>query len=117
MFVGENKDEPIGFVFASHENWSTEAHQFYDHVKNDAETPAEVKAKMGTVAFEDINSFVPLQAADHLAFETYHYRNDPPGSFRPAMNRLMDWPQNHGKHYDERSLLQYIELCQKEGLF
>jgi hypothetical protein len=51
----------------------------------DEETPDDVRRRMGAVALEDMEKFVPLQAADHLAFESYHYRNDPRGTLRPAI--------------------------------
>jgi Protein of unknown function (DUF3800) len=119
MFLGEDQNEPIGFVFASHKKWSIEAHQFYDNLKADPNTPDDVRQRMGSVAFDDAEEFIPLQAADHLAFETYHYMNDPPGTCRPAMNLLMDEErrQNHGSYYDEKGILSYIEKCKKEGIF
>lgn len=116
IFLGEDKDEPIGFVFAN-ARWATYALGFYNHLKADTETPDEVRAKMGACAFKGIDGSIPLQAADHLAFETYHHMNDPPGTVRPAMNRLRDWPQNYGKYYNEKDLIRYVELCKHEGIF
>lgn len=116
VFIGPDKDEPIEFVFAN-SRWAKYALQFYNHIKDDGDTPLEVKSKMGACAFEDIDRFIPLQAADHLAFETYHYMNDPPGTFRPALNRLMGWQQNYGKYYQEKDLIRYVELCKQEGIF
>ena len=52
MFVGENPDEPIAFVFAAHPKWSLEAHQFYEQVKNDENTPIDVRCRMRAIAFE-----------------------------------------------------------------
>ena len=117
MFLGESQDEPIGFVFANHPIWSIEAHEFYDELKNDPETPDDVRRRMGAIAFEDMEKFIPLQAADHLAFESYHYMNDPPGGSRPAMNLFMDWHQNHGSYYNERVLNEYIKLMRRAGVF
>jgi hypothetical protein len=119
MFIGENQNEPIGFVFAKHEKWSLEAHRFYQELEQGRETPEDVRRRLGPIAFEDIEEFIPLQASDHLAFETYHYMNDPPGTSRPAMNILMDWDrqQNHGTYYDEKGILSYIEEMKKEGIF
>lgn len=116
MFVGESNDEPIGFVFASHKKWSIEALQFYNQVKDDPETPKDVQRRMGAIAFEDMENFIPLQVADHLAFETYHAMNDPPEARRPAMRLLMDWDQNHGSYYHELGILNYIEKCRAEGV-
>jgi Protein of unknown function (DUF3800) len=117
MFVGENIDEPVAFVFAAHKRWSLAAHEFYNSVKGDVNVPLEVRGRMGAIAFEDLDKFIPLQAADHLAFECYHYMNDPPRTWRPTMKRLMDWPQNHGRYYNEEGLLTYIQHCKAEGLF
>ena len=60
MFLGENPNEPIGFVFAAHKKWSLEAHEFYNYVKNHKNTPNDLRERMGAVAFEDIEKFVPL---------------------------------------------------------
>ncbi len=116
MFIGENQDEPIGFVFADHVRWSVEALDLYRRLKADSDTPPEVARRMGSIAFDKIDRFIPLQAADHLAFESFHYMTDPPGTSRPAMNRLLDWPQNHGRFYREPELLQYIERATQEGI-
>ena len=104
-------------MFANTELWAEETHKFYDMLKVDEETPDDVRRRMGAVAFEDMEKFVPLQAADHLAFESYHYRNDPRGTHRPVMNLLMDWDQNYGNYYDEPSILKYIDRMKKEGIF
>jgi len=117
MFLNENKEERIGFVFADHKRWSLIAHEMYDHVKADDETPIEVSGKMGAVAFDCIDEFVPLQAADHLAFESFHYMTDPQGTpARPAMNLLIDWPQVFGTFYGEKALTLYVEKCKAEGI-
>jgi len=118
MLIGE-QNEPIGFVFAKHEKWSPQALQFYQELERGRETPEDVRRRLGSVAFEAMERFVPLQASDHLAFETYHQMNDPPGTSRPAMNILMDRVrlQNHGTYYDEKGILAYIELMKKDGKF
>lgn len=119
MFIGEDQNEPIGFVFARHELWSLQAHKFYQELERGRDTPEDVRLRLGSIAFGDMARFIPLQAADHLAFETYHQMNDPPGTSRPAMNILMDQVrgQNHGTYYDEKGILAYIELMKKEGIF
>jgi hypothetical protein len=119
IFVGEDPKERIGFVFAKHEKWSPEALEFYQKLEQDPETPDDVRRRMGAVAFDPMEEFVPLQAADHLAFETYHYMNDPPGTLRPAMNILMDEErmQNNGSFYDENGIVKYIEKMKQEGIF
>jgi len=118
MFLGEDQYEPIGFVFANHAKWSIEALQMYNAITSDPATPEDIRSRMGSVAFEDIERFIPLQAADHLAFESYHFMNDSPGAPpRPAQQILMDWPQNHGSYYNERGIKSYIEKMKQEGLF
>ncbi len=116
MFLGENQDEPIGFVFSDHVRWSVEALQLYHRLRGDNDTPQEVRERMGVPAFEDINRFIPLQAADHLAFESFHHMTDPIGTSRPAMNIFLNWPQNYGRFYREHELLQYRELAQEKGI-
>ncbi|HET9184020.1 MAG TPA: hypothetical protein VFP59_17970 [Candidatus Angelobacter sp.] len=117
MFIGEDQSEPIGFVFASHKKWSIEAHEMYDKLKQDPETPDDVRCRMGPVAFDDMEKFIPLQASDHLAFETYHLMNDPPGTSRPTMNILTNWQQNNGRFYNEHGIQRYIAKMQEAGLF
>jgi len=117
MFLSEDQQEPIGFVFANHDRWSSIAPEMYNEIRNDPRTPPDVRPKLGSVAFEDISKIIPLQAADHLAYETYRSMNDPPGTRRRAMNVLMRWPQNHGRYYDERGLLLFIDRCKSKGTF
>lgn len=116
MFIGEDPSEPIGFVFADIEKWRDDALKFYYYVRDeDHETPDEVRRKMGPIAFECIKRFAPLQAADHLAFESWHYMTDPPDVDRPAMNVLMNWPQNHGMFWRDATLEAYLEKLREEG--
>ena len=115
MFIGEDTNEPISFFFADIKTWSQDALNFYRHVRDDTATPREVSSRMGAIAFEDIKQFVPLQAADHLAFESWHFMTDPPGKYRPAMNVLMNWPQNHGIFFKQNTLELYVERAMAEG--
>lgn len=113
MFLGEDPTEQIGFVFDNHPRWSIEAHEMFIMMQNDEDWPP--RNRLGTVAFEDKKHYRPLQAADHIAFETFHYMNsDAP---RPAMNRFKSWPQNHGRYYNEQGLQAFIDLCKKDGKF
>jgi hypothetical protein len=114
LFLGENQQEPIAFVFADHARWSVEALQLYNRLKLDDGTPPNVRTRMGAIAFESIDTFIPLQAADHLAFETFHQMTDPPGTLRQAMNILGE-RENYGNFYRERQLRQYATLAQQEG--
>jgi hypothetical protein len=117
MFLGEDPNEEIGFVFAEHKRWSPMALQMYLELKADPHTPAELRKRMGAPGFDCMEKFIPLQAADHIAFETYHYMNDPPETHRPTMARFMAWPQNNGRYYNEKGLLLFIDHCKREGLF
>jgi hypothetical protein len=115
IFLKEDQKEPIGFVFADIKKWRDDALKFYYYMRDDADTPKEVSSRMGPVAFECAKKFVPLQAADHLAFEMWHFVTDPPTTQRPATNVLMNWPQNHGMFYHENTLELYVERLQNEG--
>jgi len=117
MFLAEDQNEPIGFVFAKHERWSALAAEMYTKLEKDPETPAEVRRRMGTIAFEDMERFIPLQAADHIAYESYRYMNDHPATWRPTMARFMSWPQNNGRYYNEQGLLSFITHAKETGLF
>jgi hypothetical protein len=114
MFLGEDPNQQIRFVFAHHPRWSIEAEKMYLLLQNDNDWPRSVR--LGMASFEDPKIIAPLQAADHIAFETYHYMNDnaPP---RPAMNRFLSWPQNHGRHYNEAGLRSFIDICKLGGKF
>ena len=68
IFVGEDPKERIGFVFAKHEKWSPEALEFYQKLEQDPETPDDVRRRMGAVAFDPMEEFVPLQAARSPGF-------------------------------------------------
>jgi hypothetical protein len=87
MFVGENPKERIGFVFASTKLWSDEAKKFYHMLKDDPETPEDVRCRVGAVAFDDMEEFIPLQAADHSAFES-----DLPPAFAHEIIRQFPFP-------------------------
>ncbi len=114
MFIDEDEDEPIGFVFANHERWSLIAHDLYLKMQNQLEW--ENRRRLGVPAFDDIDRFIPLQAADHIAFETYHYMNDPPGTpERRTMSKFLSWPQHHGRYWKEKPLRQLFEECKKDG--
>jgi len=114
MFIGENPAEPIGFVFANTALWSAAAHDLYLKMQNQIEW--QNRSRLGAVAFEDMERFVPLQAADHIAYETYHLMNDPPGTpVRPIMNKFRNWPQHHGRIWKEPQIQQLIEECERDG--
>lgn len=114
MFIGEDHNEPIGFVFADVRLWAEIALDLYHKMKTQIEW--QNRARLGSIAFDDMERFVPLQAADHIAFETYHYMNDPPGTaVRPTMNKFLSWPQNHGRYWKEMLLRQLFEECKKDG--
>jgi len=112
-FLGEDPRDPIAFVFDNHPRWSLQAHEMYVRMQNDKEWPNRVW--LGTVRFEDKKKYVPLQAADNIAFETYHYVHGNLG--RPAMNRFLSWPQNHARYYNEEGLQAFIDICRTDGKF
>lgn len=111
MFIGEKSEEKIGFVFENHPRWSLEAHEMFVMLQTEEEWPS--RTRLGTVAFEEKKLFPPLQVADHLAFETYHYMDN--DQERPAMNRFRSWPQNHGRYYNEEGLKGFLEICKRDG--
>lgn len=115
-FIGEPKEE-IAFIFEDHPKWSIHALQMYNDIKRSPDWPPEKRGRLGTPTFEDKKKYKPLQAADHLAYETWrfmegtHKKNVP---IRPAMNRFRDWPQHHGRYFDERLLREFIRIQKEE---
>jgi hypothetical protein len=113
-FIGESK-EKIAFIFENHPQWSIYAHQMYNDFKVSKKWPKEKRDRLGTPAFEDKKEFKPLQAADHLAYETYRYMKNRNAPLRPAMTRFLSWQQHHGRYFDERLLREFIEIQRKDG--
>ena len=110
-FVGEPV-EPIGFVFDQHPRWSVVAHQMYVKLQN--ENGWEHRDRLGPLAFADKRRFAPLQAADQLAFESYHYINDN-APVHPEMARILSKPQPFARFFDERGLQLIIDECKGAG--
>ena len=98
MFIGHS-GEKIAYVFDNHPKWSIEAHVLY----NSLQTQFEEEYRMGTVAFGKKEDFMPLQAADRLAYETYKHFADRSVD-RPQWIRLVKHPLICGKYCDENGL-------------
>lgn len=116
IFVGEPK-EPITFIFENHPQWSSFANQMFTDLKSDSEWPKEKRDRLGAAAFEDKKRHKPLQAADHIAYETWRYMQNRHlrRPLRPAMRRFLSWNQNHGRYFDENGLIRFIQILKEDG--
>jgi|SRR5580658_9737746 hypothetical protein len=107
-FLGEDKSENIAYVFERNPRWEVLIHSMYSKLLAEGAGP---KYRMGTLTFAEKREFIPLQAADRLAYETYKYVAEL--ERRPQFQRLMEWPQQHGGCFDERGFgLLVAELIQ-----
>jgi len=117
-FIGES-NESIGFVFEDHPQWSVHALSMYNDIKKDPEWPKERRRRLGTPAFDCKEKFKALQAADHLAYETWRYmenkRAKKNATLRPAMNRFLSWQQHHGRYFDEHGILEFLRILREDG--
>ncbi len=111
MFIGDDTREDIAYIFDQHPRWQILANELYLKM---IQRGMKERYRLGTLTFADNKKCIPLQAADHLAFETYHYMTEPP-PFRPAMNRFTSWRQHHGRYFDEAGCLELIDEMKKSG--
>lgn len=69
--------------------------------------------RMGTLSFADKKEFNALQAADRLCYETNLQLIH--GEDRPQLKRLLDWPQHHGRQFNEIGLREFIAELKRSG--
>jgi len=68
---------------------------------------------MGTLTFAEKQEFKPLQAADRLCYESYRHYGD--GEQRPQLDRLLSWPQHHGRAFNAEGMPILIEELKRAG--
>ena len=71
------------------------------------------KYRMGSITFGEKKNFLPLQAADRNAFETYQHFANPVR--RDMWSQLMSTPQHTGKYFDRSGFGSFIEQLKKAG--
>lgn len=111
-FLGEDPNEKIAFIFDRHPRWDILAREMYQKMVDKEEWIN--RYRLGTITFGDKKQFTPLQAADHLAYETYLCMTDP-RALRPAMRRFLGWPQHHGRYFDDEGCQSFIQELKNSG--
>jgi Protein of unknown function (DUF3800) len=107
IFIGED-DQDIAYIFEDKKNWELTAHEVYASLR-----PAFQKQyRMGTLAFGSKERYKPLQAADRLAYETYHHFTEEPD--RPMWNRLVASGRMFGRYCDESGVRNLNDLMRKD---
>jgi hypothetical protein len=110
MFLGEDANEDIAYIFDQHPRWEKMVNDLWLKM---VEQGLKTRYRMGSLAFEDKKKFPPLQAADHLAYETYRYMTERP--IRPAMRRFLSWKQHYGRYFNEAACLELVEEMKRAG--
>lgn len=113
MFLGQDPNEGIAYTFDRHPRFQKLIDNLWVKCEQQGYTK---KYRMGSrAAFEDKTNCKPLQAADHLAYETYHLLSGLKEK-RPILDKFMNkWPQLQGQYFDEAGLRSYIEELRKAG--
>jgi hypothetical protein len=115
IFLGEDPNEKIAFIFAHHPRWSLMANDMYNKLL-DPKHSCWCRSRLGTIAFQDPKGFAPLQVADHLAFEVFHAMSGARGrKMRPAMRRFTDCYNFGGGFFDDAGIESFIAECKKTG--
>jgi hypothetical protein len=112
-FLGENPKEKIAFIFDQHNMFSITAHELFKESLEDKDLKA--RYRLGSLTFADKTTYIPLQAADHIAYETYRWMSEPGKQKRPAMRRFGQWGQHNGRYFDDSGFKSFIEQCRKDG--
>lgn len=116
MFLGENTNEDIAYIFDQHPRWQKAANDLWLKMIKQG---LKMRYRMGSLTFEDMQRFTPLQAADHFAYETYRYMTEhliaPIRPIRPAMCRFLSWKQHYGQYFDKAACLELLKELKKSG--
>jgi hypothetical protein len=117
MFVTE--DRHTAFVFDQQEEWQRKGKMMWDGMMQLSLDEWDFREFAESLTFGSKKKLVPLQIADHLAYETYKYLHnkhyDPNRRRRIAMNRLLSWPQNYGRYIDLRGARELYEHLKASG--
>jgi hypothetical protein len=109
-FLGEDHSEGIAYIFEQAPTWQSSANEMW--IKS-VEQGYKNKYRMGSITFGDKKSFLPLQAADRNAFETYQHFADP--KQREIWSKFMSTPQHHGQYFDRSGFESLIEQLKLAG--
>ena len=104
MFVSE--DRRTAFVFDQQEEWQGKAKAMWDGMTQLSPDEWDYRDFADSLTFASKRKVIPLQIADHLAYETYKYLDNkhynPSRRMRVSMSRLIGWNQNYGRYLDLR---------------
>lgn len=110
MFLGKST-ENIAYIFERSPRWAEALLKMWNVIYD---TPGLRKLyRMGTLTFAEKHEFAPLQAADRLAFETKKHFTDPVE--RPQWRALTDWPQHHGRYFNDEGIADLVANLKATG--
>ncbi len=110
MFIGEDHSEDIAYIFEQQPQWQMEANRMW---VRSLELGYKKKYRLGSITFGDKAQFIPLQAADRNAFETFQHFDNP--NRRAIWNRLKDSDHHRGCYFDREGLQDFIVQLKKSG--
>jgi hypothetical protein len=110
VFLGEDHSEGIAYIFEQQPVWQKLANEMW--LKSVAHGYKK-KYRMGSITFGEKRDFLPLQAADRYAFETYQHFADP--TPREIWRKFMSGPQHRGQYFDRDGFSSLIEQLQIAG--
>jgi hypothetical protein len=109
-FLGEDQSQGVAYIFEQQAVWQKLANEMW--VKS-VEQGYRKKYRMGSITVGDKRDFLPLQAADRNAFETYQHFADP--TPREIWRKFMNGPQHRGQYFDKVGFSSLIEQLKIAG--
>jgi len=109
-FLGEDHSEGIAYIFEQQPSWQQKANELW--LKSVAQSYKN-KYRMGSITFGEKKDFLPLQAADRNAFETYQHFTDPVP--REIWSKFMSSRIHSGQYFDRTGFASFIEQLRKAG--
>jgi len=109
-FLGQSSED-IAYIFEFSPRWSPLLFQMWNKIY--VVPNLRKKYRMGTFTSAPKEKFGALQAADRLAFETFKRFTDP--AERSEWKALTDWPQHHGRYFNDEGIADLIQNLKNSG--